>query len=290
MNGNSKVIDDTGRSWNVRDGALTRHLGTSMTGEALIDYAVLNLGFVDISRIRRALIVRCRPKLITGPALIAAAYELHDAPKLSVVLRTLAETWQDLILRKRSDFVQLLGALTEQQESARFWKGPRHIASQSASENSYFVSAANLAMTMSSSGYSEAALTNCLDVLFKGRWSLCELDCERGQTIVRHIGNSYTPFNPGWLSKARNSSLCSYGDDAYGLWVAKHHRHVLDCNTPVIDEVDAVVRFPRIGDARLRYSRLTAPITVGGGRRLILTAAVNNSGIDLRKVTSHKAG
>ena len=145
-------------------------------------------------------------------------------------------------------------------------------------------------MILAASDQSDETLTQCLDSLFKGRWSLCELDTERCHTIVRYIGDSYTPFNPRWFSAARDSSLCAYGDDPYGLWVAKHHRSVLDGDVPVIDEVDAIVSFPRIGDARLRYSRLTAPVTMKNGRRLVLTAAVNSSGVDLRKIASHEVG
>ena len=136
MNRYKRLIDDRGCLWDTADGSLARFLGASLPPDKLIDYAVVNLGFVEIGRLNRALFVRCRPSLITGPAIAAATYVLHDEPALTVVLRTLGDCWQDLILRKRSDFVQLLGAFAEQQQGTKFWTGTRHMSGSKASNAS----------------------------------------------------------------------------------------------------------------------------------------------------------
>jgi len=284
-----QLIDDRGRYWSGTDGRLSKFLGTTLIGQALADYAVVNLGFIEFGGLRRALKVRCRPSMISGPALCALMYEVLDAPPSLMVLRIFGDCWHDLILRNASEFMHMLSALATKQERRSFWGDTRCLSGSVTTRNKQFDAATAIARSLVDANYGDETMLACFDTLFNRRWSLCELDPDRGHTVVRQIGNSYTPFNPQWLATAKNSSLCAYGDDTYGLWVAEHHRQVLNTNTPTVDEVDAIVNFPRIGDARLRYSRLTAPVRLRDGRRLVLTAAATNDSVDLRKVAGQKA-
>jgi hypothetical protein len=283
-----ELIDHEGRLWSDRDPGLARALSTRLTGDALTRYGVLNLGYVSIACARRFIRIACRPAILAPPTAVALLRFVHDHEAATIGLDYFTSDWNHLIVRDRRQFRNLLAGLLSPEPLTD--DTPRLLRKKitgSASPHRAKVSAARRIFAAS------PALDEVgppLDTLFGGRWSVHEVNHETGQTIVRGIGRSYTPYNPAWLASAVGSTLCSYADQDYGLWVADHHREALSAGQPLFDEIDALLSFPGIGNARVCYSRLTLPVTVRDAPRLVLSAAASDSSIDLRRPFLQKSG
>jgi hypothetical protein len=278
-----ELIDPDGRHWLSTDTALAKSLGGTLTGDNLARYAVMNLGFVSIKARGRFIRLACRPAILEQPAIVSTMHFVHDHWPATIGFDYFTQQWNHLIIGSMPKFQSMLFSLT----SPRFVDNlddrllSKRISGHSSPHRRKISAVRRIFNT--SPDLSDVSLP--LDKLFDGRWSLHEVDNETGHSIVRGIGRSYTPFNPAWFAAARGRSLCSYSDEGYGLWVAQHHREALDTDQPIFDEVDAILGFPSLGDVRVCYSRLALAVTVRDQTRLVLSAAVSDSGIDLRSVS-----
>jgi hypothetical protein len=278
------LIDELGIPWDAKGPALRRHLMTSIDGDRLCKVVVENLGWVKLSPQPRSFGVACRPAFLSDETLAAVLMAVYDAGERTIRLDVLDKSWEHLVLPDRRSFVRLLSALVSGRRR-NHWSKARLIRSFSLRDCPLRLATKMAVLTASMASEPEEA-REALDAIFHGRWHLCKIDSDNGHSIPLAIGRSFTPFNPGWCSSGVGVSICSYADDAYGLWVAAHHRDVLATGRPVFDDVDAVVTFPRIGETRLRYRRVTSPLTFRGGGRLVLGAAVTDSSVNLRELAS----
>ena len=281
------LIDQSGQHWNSSDSRLARQLGSRLTGDALAKYSVMNLGFASVVSTNRFVRVACRPSILTPPTIIAMLHYVHDQRAATIGFDYFTRTWNHIIVANRAKFRNLLFSLAcVERDDGDHDRLLRRPIDGRLSPLRGKVSAARRI-------FSGAPLVEDvappLDKLFAGRWSLHEFNTETGHAVVRGIGKSYTPLNPAWLATAIGSSLCSYADEGYGRWVAQHHREALASDKPVFDEVDAILEFPTVGTARLCYSRLTLPVSVRQEPRLVLSAAVSDSRINLRDLSIDKA-
>lgn len=284
------VIDENGLFWAIGSPELASHLATSQVGETLRAYVVTNLGWIAIRTWRSGLHVRCRPALLTDSAMTALMFYVHDRPAVSVALDLLLDKRMHFLMRDRPMFVSFLAAVVASERKDGFWSGPRLLNRITSPANSPFAPFATAARRAAENIEDVGQLRHSLDHLFAGRWALHKLDTARGHSVIEDIGTTYTPFNPKWLATARGQTLCAYGDELYGLWIADLQRLARDRGQPIYDDVDAVVAFPGIGDTRLRYSRMTMPLRRPDGHTMILSTATSNSSIDLRSLQCEKPG
>jgi hypothetical protein len=63
------VFDSDGRSWHGSSGSFSDSLGTCLSGQMLITYSVMNLGFVAHKEVGVSAQIRFRPKLVCIDAL-----------------------------------------------------------------------------------------------------------------------------------------------------------------------------------------------------------------------------
>lgn len=281
------LIDQNGRRWNSADPRLANQFGSRLAGDALVKYAVMNLGCVSVAASRRSIRVACRPSILTPPTIVALLHSVHDQRSATIGLDYFTRTWNHIIVANRTKFRNLLFSLTSTAEAeGNHGRLLRRSVDGQASPLRGKVSAARRIFSGAPSLQDVAAP---LDKLFDGRWSLHELDSETGHSVVRKIGMSFTPLNPSWLATAVGSSVCGYADEEYGRWVADHHREALASDKALFDEVDAILDFPTVGTARLCYARLALPISVREEPRLVLNAAVSDSRINLRDLSIDKA-
>jgi hypothetical protein len=73
---------------------LAEHLGSSITGDALADYVVRNMGYVAAEASARSAHVRLRPAIAAPGALRAFLWWLRDQPLERVLLSTAEEGWR----------------------------------------------------------------------------------------------------------------------------------------------------------------------------------------------------
>ena len=278
------LIDELGNPWDAKDPALRRHLMTSIDGERLLTVAVENLGWAKLFPQPRSFGIACRPAFLSDETLAAVLMAVYDARERTIRLDVLDKCWEHLVLPDRRSFVRLLSALVSGRRRSH-WSKSRLIRSSSKKDCPLRL-ATRMAVLVGSMAAEAEDAKEALDAIFNGRWHICRVDRDNGDSIPVAIGRSFTPFNPSWSASGVGASIRSYADDAYGLWVAALHREVLASGRPVFDDVDAVVNFPRIGGTRLRYRRVTSPLTLRGGRRLVLGAAISDSSINLRELAS----
>ena len=276
------LIDQNGQLRSSRDPAFTRSLGTRLFGDAFAKYAVMNLGFASIATRDTFIRIGCRPAIVSGPTAIALLHYVHDHAAATIGFDYYTTVWNHIIVANRAKFRNLLFSLTSSGHTEP--QVDRLLRKRIDGRRTPLRSKVSAARRIFGGAPRQDDVATPLDRLFAGRWSLHELDREAGQTIVRKIGTSYTPLNPAWLATAVGSSLCSYANEDYGRWIAAHHHEALGSNEPLFDEVDAIVDFPTVGPVRLCYSRLTLPVAVQDNDRLILSAAISDSGIDLRSM------
>ena len=282
------VIDENGVSWAIDSPELASYLSTSLRGEQFCAYAVKNLGWIAIRARQSGLQVRCRPSLLSDSAITALLFYVHDWPTPSIALDLLLAERRYFLLRDRRMFVSFFAAVVASEKKSGFWSGPRLLNRLSPPDQSPFRTRAALARQAAEAIEDASELRGLFDRLFTRRWALHTLDTERGHSVIEEIGTTYTPFNPKWLGTARGQTLCGYGDEPYGLWIADMQRLARDNDQTIYDDVDAVVAFPGIGDTRLQYSRMTLPLRRPDGRSLILSTAMSNSNIDLRSLHRKK--
>ena len=276
-----RIIDETGRIWGLGDGLIERHLRTTLTGTALANYVVENLGWIEIGRPDDAITIRCRPALVSGRALGCLLYCLHDGAPSRYSLSVLGSVWQHTILRSKSEVATIITGMAQVSP----------IAGSAAAETRFIrkeidplfsplsASATELQVRSRAARHVDE-LTPSMQHIFKGKWCICHV--EESDVIMDRVGSGYTPFNPRWLQCATGLSLDRYADRKYGAWITSMREEVGRKRKAVFDNVDAIVEFPRLGPTRLRYARCTVPIQLKTGAQFVVSASRSDSSINLR--------
>ena len=278
----ARLVDDTGKFWHRHDPALQTRLKTTLTDEALADFAIVNLGWIEFrERVDGIVFVRARADQVAKVCLVEFLYFICAKSVQTVIVTFFTSSWQVAQICSRNDFIKLLGSMINEAQPSSRWDGAPLLSRRLTAHQSSLGRYAELARYAGETTSDLCDAANIFDGLFDHRWSLHELDFETGQAVVRAIGRGYTPFNPSWLANAVGNSLCNYADREYGMWVAQSHREVVDTNEMQFHEIDAVTTFPNVGKARLRYSRALIPIRQGA-KTYILSASSDIGGIDLR--------
>jgi hypothetical protein len=246
-----RLIDDNGECWPLHATELRARLNVNLPDDSLIDYLLLNLGWIEVASGPGRASVRCRPRVVSDRGLASLLYMLpgvatiiggmqagQQLPQQSLLNRRIAPTASPLFSAYSAVVPQLTGAI----------------------------------------GLDEIKAP--LDTAFGGRWCVCHV--EAPDVIVDRVGQGFTLFNPAWHQQALGPTLGAYADPAYGAWIASQRLEIATSRTTVFDQVDAIVHFPRLGETRLRYARATFPITLADGAQFIVSAAASDSAINLR--------
>ena len=98
-NGSLFVFDEQGKPWGASSGALKCALNSSIGGTVLVDYTVMNLGFVAAKHAGGAARIRLRPAIVSGATLAALFYWLHSIAPERIVISWLEDfTWSHALL------------------------------------------------------------------------------------------------------------------------------------------------------------------------------------------------
>ncbi|MFV0296237.1 MAG: hypothetical protein ACK5JT_08980 [Hyphomicrobiaceae bacterium] len=281
------IIDDSGRIWLESDPALSMKLGSRLSGPQLTEYAILNLGFISVADDGRFIRTACRPRILEPSAVATAIHCVNDNLSATIRLDYFTNDWNHFIVRDREAFQRIMVALAYDATSSPTKE--QFLRKRLSRRDSPLRDTVTAARRIFTEWNSIEDWRGPLNRLFKRRWTINELDHETGHTIVRGIGDRYTPLNPSWLASAVGKSVCGYADEGYGHWVAAHHREAFASGRPMFDEIDAILEFPYFGNARTRYSRLVLAVPTTNGVPLVLSAAVTDSRIDLRGPRLHEA-
>jgi hypothetical protein len=87
------IFDDKGVQWDATSQQLVDALSSSIVGEDLATYAVINLGFVAAEATDRSVRIRVRPDSVAQPALAAALDWLSDCAPDRVLVSRFEKAW-----------------------------------------------------------------------------------------------------------------------------------------------------------------------------------------------------
>ena len=277
------IVDGKGDLWAIDDPGLAASLGAALNGEALAHFGVTNLGWIEIRNVGERLHLRCRPQLVSPAALTGALYVLFARRWRAVALSLLAKSWSYVILQDCSQVVDLLASLTSKQPSWEAGASQRFLRRPVTANLSPLMPTLRRALPIvldHSLGIENLA---AIDRLFKGRWSISHIDPATQQLVFDHMGQGFTRIGPDWAGGAAFAPpTASISDVAYQQWVARFRMEVARQTDPVFDVVDAWVNGATQESARLRYHRVTVPVSTDG-RRLLLSASAVDLAIDLRQ-------
>jgi hypothetical protein len=275
-----RLIDENGEFWPHHAPELRTRLGVNLPDDSLIDYLLLNLGWIEISTGATRSSVRCRPRVISDRALASLLYVLSDAASPRILLSVFGADWQHSIHRAVPAVATIVGAM----QASRAVVQPHEMGALLNRQIAPSASPLFLAYTSVIDRVQGAArlddIRAPLDRAFGGRWCVCHV--EAPDVIVDHVGQGFTLFNPAWHQQAIGPSLDRYADPAYGSWIASQRLKIATSRETVFDQVDAIVNFPQLGETRLRYARATFPVALADGAQYIVSAAASDSAINLR--------
>lgn len=279
-----KLIDPEGHEWGGSNPSVVKNLQSSLSGDDLSAYLVKNLGWVKIRQTPTACIITCRPALVAEPCLVTLLFTIHDcAPDISFVLGIFTNRWEYQVLRDRDALTTLLASLTGSCETGGFWPGSRRICIPIEQKDSPFDMACRKVGELVTHADELSGIADLLTELLGPRWSISNFDEDSNEWVELFNGGGFTPFNPDYSGKLIGARLNNYAaDPAYNRWVTESRNQTIKQDVPDFSNVDAIVTFARVGEARLRYSRMSLPVTRSDKQRVLVFAARTDQSIDLR--------
>ena len=282
LTGPKRLIDEAGMVWYDQDPRVARHLSARLGGAALIDFAVQNLGWIEIGEASDSLKVRCRPRLVTDRALAELLALLYYGAPTRVFLSVLGREWQQTIHRSPDEVTAIVAGMAQARDAVPPRQAAPFMRREIASETSPLMARVRTLLAHASNARSIDELVTPMSGLFNGRWTVSHADREHGCVIIDRVGPGFTPYNPAWPIRPGDTSLNGYAGCAYARWVDDMRAHVARLRVPQFDNVDAIVDFPRLGKTRLRYTRATFPVNLRDGSDFVVAAAKSDSAINLR--------
>jgi hypothetical protein len=116
------------------------------------------------------------------------------------------------------------------------------------------------------------------------RYLLLTEDDDR-ELRVCDFGSALMSRSPQWQSRARGRRIDDLPDWYYGQWVANAYREAGRSGHPVLEEVAAMIDWPKLGTLSHAYWRLIVTGTDHGGRTRLLGVTLDDT-----RVGIHKAG
>ncbi len=254
----------------------------SLGAQQFVQFAVFNMGFVHVQSKGHGLALRLRPELVNGRTFAGLMAWLHDRRDVQVSFSWYRDGWHHQIVPGRQQLRDVLSYL----DGAVAVKSPavleRILVQPRALKGSPFAGQIEKCRQIADGRKPLPESAHALDSMFQRRWSLVALDTESGRLTLRHCARGYPPFDPIWCSRP-NPSFDDLYDGAYGQSVTRAHRAAVRRKSAVIDDVDAIVSWPRFGETRARYTRMILPVGSEPGSLIFLSAACNAYDVDLRR-------
>ena len=276
------LIDSHGDVWGSKSRAVREIYDSPYSGDEFSTYAVNNLGFVYIYQFGASCHLQLRPDFVTDRALAACAEWIHTCACRRYVFALHDSTRLDLFTSK----TDLLARIEVTIAGAR------------RSTNRDFIVQAQPLVASSPSADLCQALRECpfdlandrerkqlcglISSVFGNRFIFAKVDDSMSKVVFEDIGQElFSPFED-WRRSAIGAPIQQLPDPAYGQWALQTYSEILRSQTPASDKVDAIVRWPGIGRARLRYNRTIVPFNDSSGTPMLISGSVADPTVDLR--------
>lgn len=276
---------DDGDEWGSRIAQLKRRLETRETDEAFVDFAIRNIGYIQVSHLATGrAVVKLRGKTASPLALSNTIYWMYDHGPNRIMGEVFDEATQRYHLRVLGDKVtakQRLWAMCAKADSSGPWQVAR-------APRSLDALAPDSPLRVAIGFWQEKARTFSLEPVrsllareIGGRYMILRLDRPTDELVIVEVGDGLPEFARNSLARCVGLRAQDQPDYDYGRSCAQAYREALARGEPVLEDVDAVVAWPGFGRMRRRYKRLMLPFTAGNGDRWLLTTTVQDPSIEL---------
>jgi hypothetical protein len=260
------LIDDRGKIWDPHSLVLRSRLHASLEGRELIAYAISNLGFIGLGLTKESIQIRLRPVLVRPAALGTLYVRLHMHARQRIVVTWYNGRWQDEIIGWHHDGWRRITRLLESPEQPGPGFSRRHITPDQLADNNplrrVLERASDLAGII-------ANPTEALPAGLANRHILLIEDDNRDLRVC-HVGSALMSRSPQWQRQARGRRIDDLPDWHYGQWVADAYREAARSDRPLLEEVAAVIDWPKLGTLSHAYWRLIVPGVGSDGRKRLL--------------------
>ena len=280
------LIDSSGETRTSGD---LGDLRIRLSGPALSQYLIVNLGWVEAYSDGIHFKVRARPRVLSQHTLAGLFYALGDAAPKYISAETYDKSWEQRRFVSTQGFRTFFTSLTECPRETDWLGDSRLLRRRIPANRSPFASIVDRAQMIAANVRDPNGIVTLLSRSKMARWSVCRVDAEERQSIVLAKTNNYTPFNIDFSNTTRSTPMGQYADSNYSRWVTNAHCDALEAMSPRFEHVDAITQFPTLGEVRLRYDTVTLPVRLTDGSQLLVCGSMDNAGIDLRQSIDQKA-
>lgn len=229
-----------------------------------------NLGFIGVRETPQGASISFRPSTVGPVAVASLSYWLNDAAPSRFLLTVLEQGHCVELYASLTDCLERINRLIDD------FRRDDHFRQRSVSPAIIPASLAQVfAAWKASCGASDfASLRDSLEREPAGQYLLVRPDLEGGRFIIERTGSGLRIPDPAWAKAQIGKSIADAPDQAYGRWVTRSYKAVLDQGRPQLDHVDARIYWPRLGRLHHRYDRLLLPVR---DRGLPMLLSINNS-------------
>jgi hypothetical protein len=235
------VIDDQGRISDVRALPIRGGAPTGSPDLEHHDYAILELGFIELTTSGDRVRVRLCPRMVSDSAVATLCFWLNEHAPGKLTLRWHDGRWHEQVADWRRSGLRCVSRLFDSGiDSQRF---EREVISPDVlgPDNP-------LATLFQSWTWHPADFDRSRDVLYRleDRFVLLEEDADRELRICQ-IGRTMMSRSPGWKRNAIGLRVDDLPDWRYGRWVADAYREVARSGKPLVEKVAASIRWEERG-------------------------------------------
>ncbi|MGF1650522.1 MAG: hypothetical protein ACFCUN_08725 [Hyphomicrobiaceae bacterium] len=275
------LIDDRGELWGQSSPIARRSFAGPSGDEGYTTYLVRNLGFAAIDQFGASLQVRLRPAITSQATFETLMTWLARQTCERVVLNYFDGEWRLELHRSTALLGHRVLELINTLQLAR----PRDFIARPAPVDSLNDFPVLMSLLRSWPQLRERVhqdgLRRILAQITKDRYTLLRYDPSTRALVIEESGSGYTSYGKDWPKRARGALFEQQPDVDYGHWLRRTYDAALQCEDPLVHDVDAIVSTPEFGRYRLRYKRIILPCHTQAGTWLLASSTLEDS-IDLR--------
>ncbi len=269
----SWLIDARGEAWDVASGRLQAALFALQPPAVFRQYAVLSLGFAEMSVTPKAARICWRPTATTAETYAGLLMHMAELDEQRVVITTMTpEPEHQVCPTIAASIAHLTRVFQTSQcnDEGHFMARRRRPESLQHCGSVSRLLAATMQRDLTLSGVD---LWTILDQYSAKRFVLLEPHGENGPLEVLAWGKGYARFDPEWVDGISGHDFEDQPDRSYARWAAAAYRQAHRSKEMIIEDVDASTWWPGRGRMSISYTRAIVPIHIKGRGPCILGTA-----------------
>jgi len=274
------IIDPSGELWDagelVAQQALCQFPITA-SAQRLIDDLVVSKGYAGFRGSDRACQVFVNPQRVRQATIDAVRALVNRQSAPLMISGCYGGGWDYRLHVSKMDGLDHIAARIEQSHQSNCFHS-RKISEANLARSGRGPLTDALDLVRDSGGRFDNAFLPKLAALTKRRFLICRWHPEGRLWRVEHSGAGY---HSSHIDVAQHRTVSCQPSFEYGCWVHDRYVEIMMRVTPEVEDIDAMVTTPGVGERRMQYRRLLAPMTDAHGNALLLSTSVRDATIDL---------